>query len=98
VIKREFILRWRLGGRASASLIRIAERFQSKITVECAGLKVDGKEVMGLLLLGGASQQPESPEGPGLKPGDRIEVQIEGVDAEMAMLSLTKLFEAPDFS
>ena len=51
--EREFDIRNRLGlhARAAAQLVRLANGFASEIRVEKDGMEVNGKSIMGVLML-----------------------------------------------
>ncbi|GAB4228146.1 MAG: HPr family phosphocarrier protein [Deltaproteobacteria bacterium] len=51
--EREFDIRNRLGlhARAAAQLVRLANGFSSEIRVEKDGMEVNGKSIMGVLML-----------------------------------------------
>jgi phosphocarrier protein len=70
----EFRIVNRLGlhARAAAQLVQTANRFLSDVTIEKDGNQVNGKSIMGLLML--AAPQ-----------GSTINVSVSGVDAEEAM-------------
>ena len=55
-VTRQIVIRNRLGlhARAAAQFVKIAGRFQAEITVESGRQKMNGKSIMGLLLLGAA--------------------------------------------
>jgi len=78
--KREFIIVNRLGlhARAAAQFVQTANRFRSEVLVEKEGLEVNGKSIMGILML--AAPQ-----------GSKISVGVEGEDAELAMDAIGKL-------
>ena len=67
--------------RAAAKFVRLATRFRSRITVERRGREMDGKSIMGLLLLAAA-------------PGTTITIAAEGTDEIDAVRELTALVEA----
>jgi phosphocarrier protein HPr len=73
-ISSEFKVVNRLGlhARAAAQLVQTANRFLSDVTVEKNGEEVNGKSIMGLLML--AAPQ-----------GSLINVTVSGEDAEDAM-------------
>lgn len=79
---KEFIIKNRLGlhARAAAQLVQTASLFQSEVTVEKEGMEVNGKSIMGILML--AAPQ-----------GSRIRVEIQGEDAEGAMVAIGKLID-----
>jgi phosphocarrier protein len=70
----EFMIVNRLGlhARAAAQLVQTANRFSSDVTIEKDGNEVNGKSIMGLLML--AAPQ-----------GSRITVTLSGEDAPEAM-------------
>ncbi len=72
--KKEFEIVNRLGlhARAAAQLVQTANRFLSDVTIEKDGNEVNGKSIMGLLML--AAPQ-----------GSKITVTVSGEDAEEAM-------------
>ena len=72
--KSEFTIVNRLGlhARAAAQLVQTANRFSSDVTIEKDGNEVNGKSIMGLLML--AAPQ-----------GSLITVTVTGADAEEAM-------------
>jgi phosphocarrier protein len=80
--KRDFTIRNRLGlhARAAAQLVQTANRFRSEVTVEKDGLEVNGKSIMGILML--AAPQ-----------GSRISVAVAGEDAEQAMAAIGQLID-----
>jgi phosphocarrier protein HPr len=74
----EIINRLGLHARAAAKFVSTASRFASGIQVERNGQRVNGKSIMGVMMLA-ASQ------------GTRIELLIEGDDAEEAWDALQAL-------
>jgi phosphocarrier protein HPr len=82
VIRRELPIRNRLGlhARAAARFVHTASRFRSRVTAGRDGRVMDGKSILGILLLA-ASQ------------GTAIEVTAEGEDEERAMEALAALVE-----
>jgi phosphocarrier protein HPr len=82
VIRRELAIRTRLGlhARAAARFVHTASRFRSRVTAGRDGRVMDGKSILGILLLA-ASQ------------GTAIEVTAEGPDEEGAMEALVALVE-----
>lgn len=82
MIKREFVIKNRLGlhARAAAQLVKTANRFRSEILVEKEGTEVNGKSIMGILML--AAPQ-----------GSRISVTASGEDAAEAMEAVGQLIE-----
>jgi len=82
VIRRELSIRNRLGlhARAAARVVSTAGRFRSRVTASRDGRVMDGKSILGILLLA-ASQ------------GAAIEVTADGPDEEEAMSALAALVE-----
>ena len=80
MIRRDLVIRNRLGlhARAAARFVHTASRFRSRVTAGRDGRVMDGKSILGILLLA-ASQ------------GMAIEVTVEGPDEEMAMDALEAL-------
>jgi phosphocarrier protein HPr len=70
-----------LHARASAKLVEASARFQSRITVTKDGQSVDGRSIMGLMMLGAPL-------------GTQIEITAEGPDAAEAMTAILALVEA----
>jgi phosphocarrier protein len=82
VIRRELLIRNRLGlhARAAARFVHAASRFRSRITAGRDGRSIDGKSILGILLLA-ASQ------------GTLIELSADGPDEEEAVEALAALVE-----
>jgi len=77
-----FTIRNRLGlhARAAALLVKTANRFVSEITVEKDSLEVNGKSIMGILMLAASK-------------GSKITLKAEGKDAAQAIQTLGELIE-----
>ncbi len=77
-----FTIKNKLGlhARAAALLVKTANRFVSEVSLEKDGLAVNGKSIMGILMLAATK-------------GTRITLRVEGKDAQQAMETLGKLFE-----
>lgn len=67
-----------LHARASAKFVKCAEQFKAKITVSKSGASVDGRSIMGLMMLGASI-------------GCTIAVSAEGKDAEDALEAISDL-------
>lgn len=82
-VMREVVIRNRLGlhARAAARFVKTAERFQAEITVSLGRHKVNGKSIMGLLMLA-ASQ------------GTALKLRAQGEDGSAALQALADLVEA----
>lgn len=83
MIRKEFTIVNRLGlhARAAAKLVQTASVFQSEITVEKEGESVNGKSIMGILMLAAPK-------------GTIISLTAEGEDKELAIDKLTELIES----
>lgn len=81
-VTRDVVIRNRLGlhARASAQFVKTAGRFRAEITVEAGAHGVNGKSIMGLLLLAAAQ-------------GTTLRLRAVGVDASAALDALTALIE-----
>ena len=67
--------------RASAKIVEASARFQSQITVSKDGQAVDGRSIMGLMMLAASC-------------GTEVEVCAEGPDAAEALKAILALAEA----
>lgn len=79
---RKFTIVNRLGlhARAAALLVKTAARFSAEITIKKEDMEVNGKSIMGILLLAAPK-------------GSDIHLMIEGTDEELAMQHLGELIE-----
>ena len=79
---RKFIIRNRLGlhARAAAQLVQTANQFASEVTLVKEDIEVNGKSIMGILLLAAPK-------------GTEIAVSVDGQDEEKAMQSIAGLIE-----
>lgn len=75
----EIVNRLGLHARAAAKLVHTACSFQSEVTIEKDGEEVDGKSILGILLL--AAPQ-----------GARLSVRCDGNDEERALTAIADLF------
>lgn len=80
MIRKEIEILNKLGlhARASAKLVQCAGRFASHVEIERRGQSVNGKSIMGVMMLA-ASQ------------GTRITVEAAGVDEDSAMAAIEAL-------
>lgn len=78
--EREFDIRNRLGlhARAAAQLVRLANQFSSEIRLVKDGVEVNGKSIMGVLMLAAPKDT-------------RILVRASGPDAEEALAAIGAL-------
>ena len=70
-----------LHARASAKIVEASARFQSEIHVVKDGNAVNGRSIMGLMMLAAA-------------PGTTIRVSALGPDADAAITAITELVES----
>lgn len=80
--KRCFTIKNRLGlhARAAAQLVQTANQFGSEVVIGKDGEEVNGKSIMGILMLAAAQ-------------GTEIVVQVTGDDAGQAIEAIGKLIE-----
>lgn len=82
MVEKGFIIVNRLGlhARAAAQLVKTANQFSSEVIVVKEGEEVNGKSIMGILMLAAAQ-------------GSEIKVQVTGDDADSAIEAIGKLIE-----
>ena len=80
VLRKKLTIRNRQGlhARPAALVVRVASKFDSEITIKRGKEKVNGKSIMGILMLG-------------CEKGSQIEILIEGHDADRAMEELVHM-------
>jgi phosphocarrier protein len=80
ISEREFDIQNRLGlhARAAAQLVRLANQFSSEIRLVKDGIEVNGKSIMGVLMLAAPKDT-------------RIVVRASGPDAEEALAAIGAL-------
>jgi phosphocarrier protein len=83
VTRREVEIRNRLGlhARAAARFVRTAGRFRSRVTLSRDGRSMDGKSILGILLLAASR-------------GTRLSIVAEGEDEAAAVEALGALVES----
>ena len=69
-----------LHARAAAVLVKTANRFEADVTLEKDGIEVNGKSIMGILMLAASK-------------GTKITLKVEGKDATPALQALVQLIE-----
>ena len=69
-----------LHARPAAQFVKVAGKFKSEIKVIKDGLEVNGKSIMGIMMLAA-------------EPGSEILIQIKGEDEKEAMDAFRKLIE-----
>ncbi len=82
-IEKKFIIKSKLGlhARPAALFVRTANRFKSEVTLQKGKHKVNGKSIMGVMMLAAG-------------PGSHVTVRIVGVDAAAAMEEIEKLMNS----
>ena len=85
LIKKELIVKNRQGlhARPAAIFVQIANKFDARITVRHDDEEVNGKSIMGILMLGAEKDS-------------FIVVEADGVDAEQALIELEKLISSEE--
>jgi phosphocarrier protein len=80
--KQQFTIVNRLGlhARAAAQLVQTANRFHADVTVEKDGVEVNGKSIMGILMLAAPK-------------GSQIAVSVTGPDMDQAFVAICQLIE-----
>ncbi len=80
--KKELLIENKLGlhARAAAQIVKSASAYTSKIVLIKDNLEVDGKSIMGIMMLAAAK-------------GSTILVQVQGDDEDKAMAGLEQLFK-----
>jgi phosphocarrier protein len=80
-VSKELTVTNKLGihARPAALFVKVAGKFHSDITVEKDGEQINGKSIMGLMMLAAAQ-------------GSQLKVIAEGPDAEAAVRELEQLF------
>ena len=74
----EIVNKLGLHARAAAKLVALASRFQSNIQIKRGGKAVNGKSIMGVMMLAASK-------------GSKIEVKVTGNDEADAMQQIEKL-------
>jgi phosphocarrier protein HPr len=80
--KKELLIENKLGlhARAAAQIVKSATAYSSKITLIKDGLEVDGKSIMGIMMLAAAK-------------GSTVLLETNGVDEEDAAKGMEQLFK-----
>jgi phosphocarrier protein len=81
-IEKEITIINRLGlhARPAAMFVRIASRFRSEVWVEKEGEQINGKSIMGLMMLAAGQ-------------GSKLTIRCEGPDADKVMEELEELIQ-----
>jgi phosphotransferase system HPr (HPr) family protein len=83
VTRRRVVIRNQLGlhARAAARFVHTAARFECRVTAARDGRVMDGKSILGILLLGASR-------------GTTVEIAADGPDEEPAVAALANLIES----
>jgi phosphotransferase system HPr (HPr) family protein len=84
-ISHGFELKWRFGARTAALIVKLANRFASRIEISRGEEVADAKSIMGVMMV-------SSIDGADAGCGCRFKVSATGSDAVVAMNALTELF------
>lgn len=81
--EKQVVVLNRLGlhARPAAMFVRIASRFRSDVWVEKEGEQINGKSIMGLMMLAAGQ-------------GSKLQIRCEGPDADKALQDLEQLIES----
>ena len=82
LMTREFVVTNKLGihARPAAMFVKVANRFKCNVFVEKDGEKVNGKSIMGLMMLAAG-------------PGSKLLIHAEGSDAAKAIAEIESLLK-----
>lgn len=80
VVEKRLIIRHKEGlhARPAALFVQIANKYESNVSVRKGDQEVNGKSIMGILMLAA-------------EKGSEIEIRAEGRDAEKVLMELEKL-------
>jgi phosphocarrier protein HPr len=80
--ERDLIISNKLGlhARAAAKLVQLCARFSSPVFLKCRGKEVNGKSILGVMMLAAGK-------------GTAISLRAEGSDADEAVAAVAELFE-----
>ncbi len=80
LIKKNLTIKNKQGlhARPAALFVQMANKFDSRITLRRGEEEVNGKSIMGILMLGAES-------------GSKVVIEVEGDDAQLAMAELVKI-------
>jgi phosphotransferase system HPr (HPr) family protein len=85
LLRKKIIVKNKQGlhARPAALFVQIANKFDSRITVKSDKQEVNGKSIMGILMLGAEKDA-------------HITIEVEGHDAELAILELEKIVSSEE--
>lgn len=87
IAKKKLIVKNKQGlhARPAALFVQVANRFEANITVSRNEEKVNGKSIMGILMLGA-------------EQGSEIVLEADGKDAEAALVELEQVVDKEDLA
>jgi len=85
VIKKTVTIKNKQGlhARPAAIFVQVANKFDSRIVIRRGKEEINGKSIMGILMLGA-------------EKGSQITIEIEGDDAHLAMVELEKIITSEE--
>ncbi|MBN1913151.1 MAG: HPr family phosphocarrier protein [Candidatus Omnitrophica bacterium] len=85
LIKKKFTVNNKQGlhARPAALFVQIANKFDARITVRHGDEQVNGKSIMGILMLGA-------------EKGSQIIIEADGKDASLALVELEKIINSEE--
>jgi phosphotransferase system HPr (HPr) family protein len=85
LIKKKVVVKNKQGlhARPAALFVQVANKFDSRIIVRRDKEEVNGKSIMGILMLGA-------------EKGSQISIEADGVDAETAVVELEKIINSEE--
>ncbi|MFA5100182.1 MAG: HPr family phosphocarrier protein [Candidatus Omnitrophota bacterium] len=85
VVSKSVIVKNKQGlhARPAALFVQVANKFDARVTVTYNDEKVNGKSIMGILMLGA-------------EQGTEISIEADGKDAETALVELEKIISCED--
>ena len=82
MVEQEVIVKWRAGlhARPAGEIVKVANKFQSKIIIKKGSVEIDGKSIFGIMMLGATYKTI-------------LSIITEGDDETDALSALTTLFD-----
>ena len=82
MIERVVVVKWRAGlhARPASDLVKLANKFKSKIMIKKSDMEIDGKSVIGIMTLGASYKSS-------------LTLVIDGEDENDALEAIVNLFE-----
>jgi phosphocarrier protein HPr len=80
--QQEVLVKWRAGlhARPAGDIVKLANKFKSKVTIKKDHIEVDGKSIFGIMMLGATYKTV-------------LCVVVDGEDEDDAVAALVNLFE-----